>query len=63
MKNRREFVLPDRKNVLRGYAREVNWEARAKRMQKEALGEEDDQQLQVIHVLEGCSCSVWSIVS
>lgn len=62
-KKRREFVLPDRKDVLRGYAREVDWDARAKRLQREALGQEDDQQLQVIHVFEGCSFSVWSVIS
>lgn len=43
----REFVLPDRKAVLKGYAREVDWDARARRWQQEELGVEDDQQAQV----------------
>lgn len=43
----REFVLPDRKAVLKGYAREVDWDARARRWQQEELGVEDEQQAQV----------------
>ncbi|CAN0089275.1 unnamed protein product, partial [Laminaria digitata] len=42
----REFVLPDRKSVLKGYPREVDWEARARRRQQEDLGVEDDRQPQ-----------------
>lgn len=44
----REFVLPDRKTVLKGFAREVDWDARMKRRQQEELGVEDEQQPQVI---------------
>lgn len=43
----REFVLPDRKSVLKGYARDVDWDARLKRRQQEDLGVEDEQQPQV----------------
>ncbi|CAN0353439.1 unnamed protein product [Pylaiella littoralis] len=44
----REFVLPDRKNVMKGYAREVDWDARVKRRQQEDLGVEDEQQPQIL---------------
>ncbi|CAM9339438.1 unnamed protein product [Scytosiphon promiscuus] len=44
----REYVLPDRKNVLKGYAREVDWDARMKRRQQEDLGVEDEQQPQIL---------------
>lgn len=40
-------MLPDRKTVKKGFAREVDWEARAKRRHQEELGIEDDQQPQV----------------
>ena len=43
----REFVLPDRKSVLKGFARDVDWDARVKRRQQEDLGVEDEQQPQV----------------
>ncbi|CAM9586732.1 unnamed protein product [Ectocarpus fasciculatus] len=44
----REFVLPDRKSVMKGFAREVDWDARVKRRQQEDLGVEDEQQPQVL---------------
>ncbi|CAM9799463.1 unnamed protein product [Ectocarpus sp. 4 AP-2014] len=44
----REFVLPDRKTVIKGFAREVDWDARVKRRQQEELGVEDEQQPQVL---------------
>ncbi|CAM9797256.1 unnamed protein product [Ectocarpus sp. 8 AP-2014] len=44
----REFVLPDRKTVMKGFAREVDWDARVKRRQQEELGVEDEQQPQVL---------------
>lgn len=56
----REFVLPDRKNVLKGYGREVDWNARARRLQQEALGEEDDEQLQVFVSDNGDRCPNYS---
>eukprot|EP00752_Nemacystus_decipiens_P018085 g16217.t1 len=44
----KEFVLPDRKSVLKGYARDVDWDARVKRRQQEDLGVEDEQAPQVV---------------